>query len=80
MCVVFPQKEEDELLHRVAGVRRSAGGLGGDALRRHRADHGTLALRRDLLPGADVSGRPADHGIHPAPVLHRTGQVGISQR
>lgn len=71
------QKEEDQLLHRVAGFRRSAGGSGSDALRRHRVDHRPLALWPGLLPSAHLTGRPADHCVHPAPVLHRAGQVSL---
>lgn len=71
------QENQDQLLHRVAGLRRPAGVGAGDALRRHRAGAPALDLRRDLLPGAHLAGRPADHGVHPAPVLHRAGQVRL---
>ena len=78
IVAVFLQKEEDQLLHRVAGICRPAGCRGGHALCCHRAHHGPLALRRDLLPGSNVPGCAADHGLHPAPVLHRLGQVCIT--
>lgn len=72
---LFHQENQDQLLHRVSGVRRPAGLGAGDAVRCHRTGPPALDLRRDLLPGPDVSGRPADHRVHTAPVLHRLGQV-----
>nr|XP_040030666.1 5-hydroxytryptamine receptor 4 isoform X4 [Gasterosteus aculeatus aculeatus] len=69
------QENQDQLLHRVSGVRRPAGLGAGDAVRCHRTGPPALDLRRDLLPGPDISGRPADHRVHTAPVLHRLGQI-----
>lgn len=71
------QENQDQLFHRVAGVCRPAGVGAGDALWRHRAGAPALDLRRDLLPGAHLAGRAADHRVHPAPVLHRPGQVRV---
>ncbi|XP_069560698.1 5-hydroxytryptamine receptor 4 isoform X3 [Brachyistius frenatus] len=34
-----------------------------------------MALRRDFLPGANIPGRPVDHSVYPAPLLHCTGQI-----
>ncbi len=78
--VLSSQKEEDKLLHCVAGVCWLAGCAGGDAVCSDRADHWTLAVRRDLLPGAHVSGRFVDNGVHLAPLLHRAGQVCVFVR
>lgn len=74
------QKEEDQLLHRVTGICRLAGCRGRHALRRDRAHHRLLAVRRDLLPGSNVPGRSADDSVHPAPLLHRPGQVRVPTR
>lgn len=74
------QKEEDQLLHRVAGVCGPAGCRGGHALGCHRAHHGSVALRADFLPGANLPGCAADDSLHPAPVLHRLGQVWSTVR
>lgn len=75
LLLLHRQENQDQLLHRVAGLRRPAGVGAGDALRRHRAGAPALDLRPDLLPGAHLAGRAADHRVHPAPVLHRPGQV-----
>lgn len=39
-----------------------------------------MAVRRDLLSGPNVSGRPVDHGVHIAPLLHCAGQVCVFER
>ncbi|XP_061643194.1 uncharacterized protein htr4 isoform X2 [Phyllopteryx taeniolatus] len=69
------QENQDQLLHRVAGLRRPAGVAAGDAVRRHRPGAPAVDLRRDLLPGAHLAGRAAHHRLHHAPVLHRPRQV-----
>lgn len=75
----FPphQENQDQLLHRVFGVCRLASIGAGDAFRCHRAGPPALDLRRNLLPGPDLIGCPADHRVHTAPVLHRSGQVRL---
>lgn len=71
------QENQDQLLHRVFGVCRLASIGAGDAFRCHRAGPPALDLRRNLLPGPDLIGCPADHRVHTAPVLHRSGQVRL---
>ena len=73
--LLVPQEDKDQLLHRVLSLRGPAGLGAGDAVRSHRAGDAALDLRGHLLPGEDRSGRPADHRLHPAPLLHRPGQV-----
>lgn len=77
LCLLPTQENQDQLFHRVAGICGPAGLGFGDAVRRHRADPPELDLRGNVLSCADVSGRPADHCLDPAPLLHRPGQVSL---
>lgn len=71
------QENKDQLLHCVAGLCGPAGVGPGDAVRGYRTAPAGLDLWRDLLPGADLAGRPADHSLHPPPLLHLSGQVTL---
>lgn len=73
----FCQEEEDQLLHRVTGICRLACCTGCDAVCCDWADNRRVALRRDFLPCPDVSGCSVNYSIHPAPLLHCTGQVCV---
>lgn len=75
ICLLLSQKEKDQLLYRVLGIRWLAGCVGCDAICCDRADHRPVALWRDFLPGANISGCLVDYSLHPAPLLHCTGQV-----
>lgn len=71
------QENKDQLLHCVACLCGPACVRPGDAVRRHWTAPAELELRRDLLPGADLTGCPADHSLHPPPLLHLSGQVTL---
>lgn len=75
---LLPQKNQDQLLHSIAGLCRPDGVGAGDAVWCHRADPPELDLWRNLLPGPDISRCTVDNSLHITPVLHSLGQVSTT--
>lgn len=79
LLLFHSQENKDQLFHCLSCLCGSAGLRAGDALWCHRAGSRHLDLWGDVLPGPDISRRPAHNGVDFSPVLHFSGQVRPGQ-
>jgi len=70
-----PAPGDHQLLRRVAGVRRHAGGHRGDDVQRQQADQRQVDIRLLHVRRVELERRVLLHRVHTAPVLHQRGPV-----